>query len=115
MRGCWNEGACITVDSAVAGKRERIYAIKLEDKLKRILRRQKPPQEEHEKQVRMQIEILPSNWDDVEWFQKHTSMKIVIKGVQTGLDAVKAARAGCDAVILSNHGGRNLDTFSLRY
>eukprot|EP00501_MAST-03F_sp_TOSAG23-6_P002141 GSMAST32.ASY1.ANO1.2239.1 assembled CDS len=37
-------------------------------------------------------------------------MKIVIKGVQTGLDAVQAAKAGCHAIILSNHGGRNLDS-----
>jgi len=29
------------------------------------------------------------NWDDVAWFQKHTKMKIVIKGVQTGADAVQ--------------------------
>ena len=50
------------------------------------------------------------NWDDVAWFKSKTSMKIVIKGVQTGLDAVKAAQMGCDAIILSNHGGRNLDT-----
>ena len=28
------------------------------------------------------------NWDDIAWFQKHTKMKIVVKGVQTGEDAV---------------------------
>ena len=50
------------------------------------------------------------NWSDVAWFKKKTSMKIVIKGVQTGLDAVLAAKAGVDAIILSNHGGRNLDS-----
>jgi L-lactate dehydrogenase (cytochrome) len=50
------------------------------------------------------------NWDDIKWFQKQTKIPIVIKGVQTGEDAVLAAKAGAAAIILSNHGGRNCDT-----
>jgi L-lactate dehydrogenase (cytochrome) len=50
------------------------------------------------------------NWDDIKWFRKQTKIPIVIKGVQTGEDAVLAAKAGVAAIILSNHGGRNCDT-----
>lgn len=48
------------------------------------------------------------------WFNFFYLLKYNIffstKKVQTGLDAVKAAQLGCSAIILSNHGGRNLDT-----
>ena len=50
------------------------------------------------------------NWRDVAWFQEQTDIPIVLKGVQTGEDAVSALRAGAAAVLLSNHGGRNCDT-----
>ncbi|KAF7721053.1 hypothetical protein EC973_005518 [Apophysomyces ossiformis] len=48
-------------------------------------------------------------WDDIEWFQRITSMPILLKGIQTTEDAVKAAKLGCKGVVLSNHGGRQLD------
>lgn len=49
------------------------------------------------------------SWDDIAWFQENWSGKVMIKGVQTVEDAVIAADSGLDAVILSNHGGRQLD------
>ena len=49
------------------------------------------------------------SWDDITWFQENWAGKVMIKGVQTVEDAVIAADAGLDAVILSNHGGRQLD------
>lgn len=49
------------------------------------------------------------SWRDVEWFQSHWSGPIVLKGVQTLEDAHLAAKAGVDAIALSNHGGRQLD------
>ncbi|KAI8328709.1 hypothetical protein BC941DRAFT_363523 [Chlamydoabsidia padenii] len=48
-------------------------------------------------------------WDDIAWFHTITKMPILIKGVQTADDAVLAAKAGCQGVVLSNHGGRQLD------
>jgi len=48
-------------------------------------------------------------WDDIPWFRSITSMKIILKGVGTAEDAVRALEAGCDGVLLSNHGGRQLD------
>ena len=49
------------------------------------------------------------SWSDLEWLRSVWSGPIVIKGVQTVADADLAARAGVDAVALSNHGGRQLD------
>jgi len=49
------------------------------------------------------------SWRDVEWFQSHWSGPVVLKGVQTLEDAHLAAKAGVDAIALSNHGGRQLD------
>lgn len=49
-------------------------------------------------------------WKDIPWLRSFTSMKIVLKGVQTGEDAVKALHAGVEGIVVSNHGGRNCDT-----
>ena len=50
------------------------------------------------------------SWSDVEWLRSVWSGPIVIKGVQCVADAVLAADHGVDAVALSNHGGRQLDS-----
>ncbi|KAK7757654.1 hypothetical protein SLS62_000031 [Diatrype stigma] len=49
-------------------------------------------------------------WDDVDWLRGITRLPIVIKGVQTVEDAVLAHDRGVQGVVLSNHGGRSLDT-----
>jgi L-lactate dehydrogenase (cytochrome) len=49
-------------------------------------------------------------WDDVPWLKSITNMKLLLKGVQCGEDAVRAYKAGLDGLVLSNHGGRQLDT-----
>jgi 4-hydroxymandelate oxidase len=55
-------------------------------------------------------ELDPSlSWRDVEWLRGLSSMPLVLKGVLTAEDAARAAEAGVDAVIVSNHGGRQLD------
>jgi 4-hydroxymandelate oxidase len=48
-------------------------------------------------------------WDDVAWLRSLSELPVVIKGVTTGEDAVRAAEAGAAAVSVSNHGGRQLD------
>jgi L-lactate dehydrogenase (cytochrome) len=50
------------------------------------------------------------SWRDVEWLRAVWSGPVILKGVQTVADAVLAADAGVDAIALSNHGGRQLDT-----
>ena len=48
-------------------------------------------------------------WDDVAWLRGMTSMPLLLKGVLNGADAARAADAGAAGVIVSNHGGRQLD------
>jgi L-lactate dehydrogenase (cytochrome) len=50
------------------------------------------------------------NWEDIPWFKSITKMKILLKGVQCAEDAVMAYQKGLDGCVLSNHGGRQLDT-----
>lgn len=48
-------------------------------------------------------------YDDLAWIREQWPGKVVVKGVQTLADATRLADAGVDAVLLSNHGGRQLD------
>ncbi|MEN9418491.1 MAG: hypothetical protein RI988_2111 [Pseudomonadota bacterium] len=49
------------------------------------------------------------NWGDVEWIKKRWGGKLIIKGIIDAEDARLAADSGADALIVSNHGGRQLD------
>ena len=49
------------------------------------------------------------NWNDVEWIKKRWGGKLILKGVMEAEDARLAAQSGADALIVSNHGGRQLD------
>jgi L-lactate dehydrogenase (cytochrome) len=49
------------------------------------------------------------NWGDVEWIKKRWGGKLVLKGILDVEDARIAAGTGADAIIVSNHGGRQLD------
>jgi len=48
-------------------------------------------------------------FDDLKWIRKNWKGNLVVKGIQNVDDAVKSVAAGADAIILSNHGGRQLD------
>src|SRR6185295_311 len=48
-------------------------------------------------------------WDDLRWLREVWSGPIVVKGVHTADDARRAVDAGASAVVVSNHGGRQLD------
>jgi 4-hydroxymandelate oxidase len=49
------------------------------------------------------------SWEDIEWLRSLSPLPIVLKGVLTAEDAGLAVDAGAEAVIVSNHGGRQLD------
>ena len=49
------------------------------------------------------------NWSDVEWVKKRWGGKLILKGIQDVEDARLAVASGADALIVSNHGGRQLD------
>jgi L-lactate dehydrogenase (cytochrome) len=49
------------------------------------------------------------NWDDLKWIKDRWGGKIILKGILDAEDAELAVKAGADAIIVSNHGGRQLD------
>lgn len=49
------------------------------------------------------------SWDDVAWVQEQWGGKLILKGIMDAEDAAIAAGMGVDAIIVSNHGGRQLD------
>ena len=49
------------------------------------------------------------DWNDVEWIKKRWGGKLILKGVMEVEDARLAAASGADALVVSNHGGRQLD------
>ena len=48
-------------------------------------------------------------WDDLAWLREQTSLPIVVKGIQHAEDAREALRRGVDGIVVSNHGGRQVD------
>jgi L-lactate dehydrogenase (cytochrome) len=49
------------------------------------------------------------SWDDIAWIRKLWKGKLILKGILDPEDARRAIEVGCDAIIVSNHGGRQLD------
>lgn len=49
------------------------------------------------------------NWNDVEWIKQRWGGKLILKGLMDAEDARLAAQSGADAMVVSNHGGRQLD------
>ncbi len=49
------------------------------------------------------------NWKDIDWIRERWGGKLILKGILDPEDAREAVRAGADALIVSNHGGRQLD------
>ncbi len=49
------------------------------------------------------------SWADVEWIKRRWGGKLILKGIMDPEDAMRAADSGADALIVSNHGGRQLD------
>jgi L-lactate dehydrogenase (cytochrome) len=49
------------------------------------------------------------SWKDVEWIKQRWGGKLILKGILDKEDAIMAANSGADAIIISNHGGRQLD------
>ena len=58
------------------------------------------------------VRLLDENltWRDVEWLRSITKLPVLIKGICRGDDAKHAIASGAGGIIVSNHGGRQLDT-----
>lgn len=48
-------------------------------------------------------------WRDLEWLQSLSPLPLVLKGILRGDDATRAMECGAKAIVVSNHGGRQLD------
>ena len=49
------------------------------------------------------------SWQDIDWIKKRWNGKLIVKGIQDPEDARLAVESGADAIVVSNHGGRQLD------
>src|SRR5262249_50735667 len=56
-----------------------------------------------------EIEQATLSWDDLAWIRKQWPGMVYVKGLLDPEDAVRAVALGCDGVVVSNHGGRQLD------
>lgn len=69
---------------------------------------------EYNEVYRAHREILVNarlEWTEIiGWLRSHTKLKIILKGIMTGEDAQRAIESNVDAIIVSNHGGRQLDS-----
>ncbi len=90
----------LTVDVPVLGRRER--EIRSGYAVRRALHRGNFP----DGRVPLHATLT---WDDLEWLRSRTPLPLVVKGVMRGDDAARCVAHGAAAVIVSNHGGRQLD------
>jgi 4-hydroxymandelate oxidase len=56
------------------------------------------------------VRAANATWKDVEWLRSFTGIPLLLKGILHPDDACRAFETGCDGIIVSNHGGRTLDT-----
>jgi len=103
----------VTVDAPVPGKREADERVKADESLSTPMSGAKAKNDAKGGALgRIMGSYIDASlsWDDIPWLRKSTSLPIVLKGVQTFMDVKRAADVGIEGVLLSNHGGRSLDT-----
>lgn len=103
----------LTVDAPVPGKREADERVKADETLSTPMSGAKAKNDAKGGSLgRIMGGYIDASlsWDDLPWLRSCTSLPIVLKGVQTAMDARRAAELGIEGIILSNHGGRSLDT-----
>ncbi|MEO6246302.1 MAG: alpha-hydroxy acid oxidase [Opitutaceae bacterium] len=101
---------CVTVDSPLDGPRNRqnrtpiVYPPGVGHP--HYVGITEPPTTVTLDEVRAQVLL----WRDIEWIRSLTKMPMLLKGIMNPADAELAIKSGADGVIVSNHGGRCLDT-----
>jgi len=110
---------CLTVDAPVLGRRERDqrnqFTLPAEMELANLatMADLEIPQTLGESGLFTYFtqQLDPGlTWRDVEWLQSLTKLPVVVKGILRGDDALRAVEHGVKAIIVSNHGGRQLDS-----
>lgn len=109
---------CLTVDAPVLGQRERDrrneFALPPELQLANLTNASGleiyPEKGESGLFTYFVQQLNPAvTWHDLEWLQSISPLPLAIKGILRGDDAVRAVEYGAKAIIVSNHGGRQLD------
>ncbi|EJD41662.1 hypothetical protein AURDEDRAFT_90114 [Auricularia subglabra TFB-10046 SS5] len=105
------KGLFITVDAPQLGRREKDMRMKFDDEGSEVQRQEGGVVDRSQGAARAISSFIDPGlcWDDIPWFKSITKMPIILKGVQTWEDTLKAIEYGCQGVVLSNHGGRQLD------
>ncbi len=107
----------VTADAPISGfrPREQRAAFRLPPEIEAANLRGVPPPPSHTARAGQPVLLggpllaAAATWRDFAWLRSQTSLPILVKGVMTAEDAVRALDEGADGVIVSNHGGRVLD------
>ena len=102
----------VTVDAPVPGKREADERIAAENIVAAISGAVATNDKKGGGLGRVMAKYIDSSlsWKDLAWLRRVSGLPLVLKGVQTAADAIKAVEHGVEGILLSNHGGRSLDT-----
>ncbi|KAJ7169121.1 glyoxylate dehydrogenase [Mycena crocata] len=106
------KGLFITVDAPQLGRREKDMRMKFVDDGAGAKVQEGQSGVKKDQGIARAISsfIDPSlSWKDIPWFRSITKMPIILKGVASPQDAIMALEAGVQGIVLSNHGGRQLD------
>ena len=108
-RGC--KGLFITVDAPQLGRREKDMRSKFSDVGSNVQDTGGDSVDRSQGAARAISSFIDPalSWKDIPWFQSITKMPIILKGVQRVEDVIRAIETGVQGVVLSNHGGRQLD------
>jgi 4-hydroxymandelate oxidase len=97
----------VTVDAPVDGARDRIKRVGFQVPSDFITPYYQPPKA----QQTPDFPVMGSfTWEAVEWLLSITKLPVLLKGIMTPEDALRGVRTGAAGIIVSNHGGRCLDT-----
>jgi isopentenyl diphosphate isomerase/L-lactate dehydrogenase-like FMN-dependent dehydrogenase len=75
-------------------------------------RLERPPEDDTLAAAVAMLATFPNlglTWDDLAWLRDRTKLPLLVKGVLTGEDAQRARECGVDGIVVSNHGGRQVD------
>jgi isopentenyl diphosphate isomerase/L-lactate dehydrogenase-like FMN-dependent dehydrogenase len=114
--GC--KAIVLTVDAPFLGRRERDVRNKFNLPEGMVVKNLLPVRKENLPEIEesglaayVQKFLDPSlSWKDIAWIKSITDLPLLIKGISCAEDAALAVQYGADAIVVSNHGGRQLDT-----
>jgi isopentenyl diphosphate isomerase/L-lactate dehydrogenase-like FMN-dependent dehydrogenase len=101
----------LTVDTPILGRRERDLRVgfNVPAEIPMPYVRGTVGDEEHSPATHFSILSPSVTWHDIEWIASFTKLPVVLKGIVTREDALLGVENGAAAIVVSNHGGRQLD------